>query len=353
MIENTKVLELSGTPFNLFDKYDEDNIFTWDYTMEQEAKYNWDKERPNEPNPYEGLPKVSMYTFDIAKTFNYVDETKAFNFKEFFRSENGKLTYEEDVIKFLNQITTEDSHTNYNCYVFDFAPDRALKIMSESIGLTSKKGKINTIEQKEKMAKMLNFFPIIGQSGNIMVEFSVDKMLTQLKKAYAEKAVRSGFEDNSLYNDNLLGLEEADLSDFKDLKAIVGTSNISNKDFNVVVAENGFSEEEHEKATKAERKTKKQRTVEEEEVIKKLQELRKQKMAMISILRGVSIRIPMMIYGMKVDLEEDISVEKFIKLVDNQSWEEFMPKGLLVTMIMKCLLKRDELFVTKRSLMIN
>ena len=81
--------------------------------MEQEAKHRWDKERPNEPNPYDGLPKVSMYTYDIAKTFNYVDETKAFNFKEFFRSENGELIHREDVLKFLDQITTEDSQTNY------------------------------------------------------------------------------------------------------------------------------------------------------------------------------------------------------------------------------------------------
>lgn len=452
---NTKILELSGTPFNLFDKYDEDNVFTWDYTMEQEAKSRWSEEHPNEPNPYDGLPKVSMYTFDIGKTFNYLDETKAFNFKEFFRSENGELVHKSDVIKFLDQITTEDSHTNYpysteeyrrnlrhtlwllpgveeanalekvmkkhhifkdynivnvvhrgddgnttdsdlelvrqaigtnpaktktitltvrklttgvnvkewtgvfflnntespttylqaafraqtpfsheemgikkNCYVFDFAPDRALKIMSESIGLSSKKGKINTTEQKEKMAKMLNFFPIIGQYGNMMVEFSVDNMLTQLKKAYAEKAVRSGFEDNSLYNDNLLGLDEASLSDFNDLKEIIGTSDAKKNDFKVIVAENGFTEEEHEQAVKAERKPKRERTTEEEEAIKKLQELRKQKAAMISILRGVSIRIPMMIYGMKVELDEDVSLEKFIKLVDDQSWEEFMPKGL-------------------------
>lgn len=460
--DKTKILELSGTPFNLFDKYDEDNIFTWDYTMEQEAKYQWAQERPNEPNPYDGLPKVSMYTFDIAKTFNYVDETKAFNFKEFFRVENGELVYREDVVKFLDQITTEDSQTNYpysteeyrrnlrhtlwllpgvseanalekvlkqhrifkdytivnvvsqgddinatdsdlemvrqaigdnpaktktitltvrklttgvnvpewtgvfflnntespttylqaafraqtpfsheemgikqNCYVFDFAPDRALKIMSESIGLTSKKGKINTTEQKEKMTRMLNFLPIIVQSGNKMEEFSVDKMLTQLKKAYAEKAVRSGFEDNSLYNDHLLGLKEADLSDFKDLKAIVGTSNAKKNDLEVIVADNGFSEEEHEKATKAERKKKRERTPEEEEAVKQLQELRKQKAAMISILRGVSIRIPMMIYGMKVDLDEEISIDKFIKLVDDQSWEEFMPKGLTKAMFKK------------------
>ena len=96
-----------------------------------------------------------------------------------------------------------------------------------------------------------------------------------------------------------------------------------------------ISEEEHEKATKAERKKKRERTPEEEEALKQLQELRKQKAAMISILRGVSIRIPMMIYGMKVDLDEEISINKFIKLVDDQSWEEFMPKGLTKAMFKK------------------
>ncbi len=460
--DKTKILELSGTPFNLLDKYDEDNIFTWDYTMEQEAKYRWESEHPNEPNPYEELPKVSMYTFDISKKFNYVDDNKAFNFKEFFRVENDELVYKDDVMKFLDEITTEDNHTNYpysnekyrnnlrhtlwllpgvkeanalekvlkehlifqeyevinvvrtgddgyasdsdlqmvrkaigdnpaktktitltvrklttgvnvkewtgvfflnntespttylqaafraqtpfsheelgikqNCYVFDFAPDRALKIMSESIGLTSKKGKINSSEQKEKMTKMLNFLPIIGQSGNKMVEFNVDKMLTQLKKVYAEKAVRSGFEDNSLYNDNLLGLGEVELSDFKDLRKILEPTKKSNKDFNVIVSENGFGEEEYEEVTKAEKKPKNQRSQEEEDAIKKLQELRKQKATMISILRGVSVRIPMMIYGMEVDLEKDISVKEFINKVDLKSWEEFMPKGLTKEMFKK------------------
>lgn len=40
---------------------------------------------------------------------------------------------------------------------------------------------------------------------------------------------------------------------------------------------------------------------------------------MISILRGVSIRIPMMIYGMDVDLSKDITIEDFIKEVDDES----------------------------------
>ncbi|WP_270280380.1 Eco57I restriction-modification methylase domain-containing protein [Enterococcus gallinarum] len=457
--EHTKILELSGTPFNLMDKYDEDNIFTWDYTMEQEAKVQWAIDHPDEPNPYSGLPRVSMYTFDVTNKFKYVNETKAFNFKEFFRVEEenaDKLVHEEEVKRFLDYITTEDSKTNFpfakeefrnnlrhtlwllpgvkevnalelvlkehpvfkeykvvnvvrdgdaefandsdlekvrsaigddpsatktitltvrklttgvnvpewtgvfflsntesatsylqaafraqtpfnheklgikkNAYIFDFAPDRALKIMSESIGLTSKKGKINSTEQKEKLQNMLNFLPILGQSGNGMKEFSVDRMLTQLKKAYADKAVRSGFEDTSLYNDKLLSLDSTDLAKFKELKEIVGKNNTEAKpkDF-IDINKNGFDHEEYDKANKAERKPKKERTAEEDEAVKQLQALRKQKKAMISILRGVSIRIPMMIYGMDIDLDENVTIDRFIQVVDEKSWDEFMPNGL-------------------------
>ena len=56
-------------------------------------------------------------------------------------------------------------------------------------------------------------------------------------------------------------------------------------------------------------------------------EAKKQRKNMISILRGVSIRIPMMIYGMAVDLSKDITIQDFIKQVDDESWKEFMPKG--------------------------
>lgn len=39
---NTHVLNLSGTPFNLLEDYSEDEIYTWDYVMEQRAKAEWD-----------------------------------------------------------------------------------------------------------------------------------------------------------------------------------------------------------------------------------------------------------------------------------------------------------------------
>ena len=105
-------LELSGTPFNLIDEYEnEEDIYTWDYVMEQKAKEEWDINNFGDSNPYESLPKLSMFTYELDKQFKnakYVEiEDKAFNFKEFFRtydedsidtSKIGKFIHEEDVL---------------------------------------------------------------------------------------------------------------------------------------------------------------------------------------------------------------------------------------------------------------
>lgn len=85
--ENTKVLSLSGTPFNIISEYNE-NIYTWDYIMEQKSKREWDQEYFGDSNPYEDLPELKIYTYDLgnirdfAHYSDYLD--KAFNFREFF-----------------------------------------------------------------------------------------------------------------------------------------------------------------------------------------------------------------------------------------------------------------------------
>lgn len=456
--DHTKVLELSGTPFNLLDQFDDEQVYTWDYVMEQTAKKKWELEHPDKQNPYETLPKVSMYTFEMKHKERFSDESKSFNFREFFRvDEAGKLVHKSSVRAFLDNITNPDSTTNYpfstksyreelrhtlwlmpgvkeanafedllkehpvfgkeyhivnvvrgstsddgvaneadlekvrhaitddpsatktitltvrklttgvnipewtavlflsntnsamnylkaafraqtpfsheklgmkkNCYVFDFAPDRALTVMAESAQINSGVGKKNTQHQKQAMARLLNFMPILSNSDNGMKTYDVDRMLTQLKKVYAEKAVRSGFEDDSLYNDNLLTLTADDASMFNKLNAIVGKTQSQKTPREVVVNDNGLTDEEYDKAERSKKKTARQRTEEEKELLEKLKEAKKQRKNMISILRGVSIRIPMMIYGMAVDLSKDISIKDFINQVDDASWKEFMPKG--------------------------
>lgn len=456
---HTKILELSGTPFNLLDQFAPEQVYTWDYVMEQQAKLKWDLENPELPNPYEQLPEVQMYTFEMKHKEKFTDENKAFNFREFFRvDDEDELVYKADVRRFLDNITNPNSDTNYpfstreyrdelrhtlwimpgvreanafekllkehpvfgmdynivnvvrndkndnildtsgddlskvrqaisddpsqtktitltvrrlttgvnvpewtavmflsntssstnylqaafraqtpfshekigmkkRCYIFDFAPDRALTVMAETAQINSGVGKKNTNQQKQAMANLLNFLPILGKSDNGMGPFNVDRMLTQIKKVYAEKAVRSGFEDDSLYNDNLLTLTADDAERFNKLNDIVGKTQKQKTPTKVTINDSGLTDEEYDQAEKAKKKKPRERSREEKEAIEKLKEARKQQKTMISILRGVSIRIPMMIYGMDVDLSKDITIEDFIKEVDDESWKEFMPAG--------------------------
>lgn len=457
--DNTKILSLSGTPFNIQDQYSEESVYTWDYPMEQSAKLRYSLEHPTEKNPYESLPKVNMFTFEMKNKERFLDDSKSFNFREFFRvNENNEFVHKVDINAFLDNITNQDSNTNYpfstkqyrnelrhtlwllpgvkeanafekllnehrifgkeykivnvvkddksdsnevatngdldkvrqaigdpsqsktitltvrklttgvnipewtavlflsntnsamnylqaafraqtpfsheklgmkkNCYIFDFAPDRALTVMAESAQINSGVGKKNTLQQKEAMTQLLNFMPILGQTDHGMKVFNVDRMLTQLKKVYAEKAVRSGFEDDSLYNDELLTLDEADLNDFNNLKEIVGKTNLSGLPKKVEINVNGLTDEEYEKGEKAQKKKPRERTTEEKEIIEKVKQAKKQRKTMISILRGISIRIPMMIYGMPIEVDKEMGIDEFVNHVDSISWEEFMPKGI-------------------------
>ena len=65
---NTKFLALSGTPFNIIDEYnDEKCVYTWDYIMEQDSKEKWSENHFGDSNPYEELPKMHMYTYNLGE----------------------------------------------------------------------------------------------------------------------------------------------------------------------------------------------------------------------------------------------------------------------------------------------
>ncbi len=462
--DKTKILRLSGTPFNLLNDFKDDEIYTWDYMMEQRAKASWDLIHFGDPNPYASLPTMNIYTYDLGRLLHeFVDEDVAFNFREFFRvNDAGSFIHEKDVRAFLNLITKEDEdsyypfaneeyrnifrHTlwmlpgvkearamstllqshpvfqhfkvvnvagdgdedeeskdalaaveeaigkdpditrtitlscgrlttgvsvkawtgvfmlsgSYNtaassymqtifrvqtpatingrvkeqCYVFDFAPDRTLKVIAETAKISSKAGKTSGNDRKI-MGEFLNFCPIISIEGSKMSQFDVPKMLEQLKRVYVERVVRNGFEDKSLYNDELMKLNDLELQEFDDLKKIIGQTKAMPKTNQVDINNQGLTDEQYEELEDLEKKSKKrgkdkQPLTEEEK--KRLEELKKKKNnreAAISILRGISIRMPLLIYGAELsDENQEITIDNFASLIDPQSWEEFMPKGV-------------------------
>ena len=456
--EQTKVLRLSGTPFNLLDDFKEDEIYTWDYVMEQRAKINWDELHFGDPNPYASLPTLNIYTYDLGRLLHdFVDEDVAFNFREFFRvNEAGGFCHEKDVRAFLNLLTKEDKdslypyaneeyrnifrHTlwmvpgvkearalsamlqthpvfqhfkvvnvagdgdqdeesrdaleaveqaigkdpdatrtitlscgrlttgvsvkawtavfmlsgSYNtsassymqtifrvqtpatingrmkeqCYVFDFAPDRTLKVIAETAKISAKAGKTSQ-NDRDIMNEFINFCPIISIEGSQMNRFDVPRMLEQLKRVYVERVVRNGFEDNNLYNDELMKLNDLELQEFDDLKKIIGQTKAMPKTNQIDINNQGLNNEEYEEKEKLEKKPKKELTEEERKRLEELKKKTKNRDAAISILRGISIRMPLLIYGAELsDENQEITIDNFASLIDPQSWEEFMPKGV-------------------------
>src|SRR5690554_308918 len=457
--EETKILHLSGTPFNLLDNYKEDEIFTWDYVMEQKAKAQWDKIHFGDPNPYASLPKLNIFTYDLGKLLHgYIDEEVAFNFREFFRvDDSGDFLHKKDVLSFLNLICKSDDESNYpystdeyrdnfrhslwmvpgvkearalstllqshpvfsqfkivnvagdgdeeeaneealkkvekaisdkphetytitlscgrlttgvsvkawtavfmlsgshntsasaymqtifrvqtpatingkvkeECFVFDFAPDRTLKVIAETAKVSAKAGKTSDSD-RNVMGEFLNFCPIIAFDGSRMKDYDVNGMLEQLKKVYIERVVNNGFEDGHLYNrDQLMQLDDVEVEEFNGLKKVIGSTKAMPKSKDIEVNKQGFTEEDYEKIEQAQKKKKKELSSEEKELLDKYKEQKKMRDTAISILRGISIRMPLLIYGADVSNEEkELTLDNFTELVDDQSWEEFMPKGV-------------------------
>ena len=456
--KNTKTLRLSGTPFNLLDNHKEEEIFTWDYVMEQQAKIDWEINHLGDANPYASLPAIHIYTYDLGRLMSeYSDEEKAFNFREFFRTqEDGGFVHERDIDHFLSLLTTDDEDSLYpysndkfrqifrhtlwilpgikaakalsrklaehpvfglfnvvnvagdgddeeesrdalelvnkaigndpdesytitlscgrlttgvsvkpwtgvfmmagsystsaagymqtifrvqtpythngrmktDCYAFDFAPDRTLRVLAETAKVSHKAGK-QTEGDRKILGDFLNFCPIIAIDGGQMKEYKVETMLAQLKRAQIEKVVQDGFENGALYNDELLKLTDVELKEFNNLKGIIGKTKAMPKSGDIDINRQGLTNEQYEEKERLEKKKKKDLTAEEKKRLDELKTKGDQRREAISILRGISIRMPLMLYGAEmVDEDKELTIDNFANLVDDQSWEEFMPRGV-------------------------
>lgn len=574
--ENTRILSLSGTPFNLLDKYEESEIYTWDYVMEQRAKQFWDEHHYGDPNPYADLPRMQILTFTLPKMLRdqAIENNEVFKFHEFFRVyteedklrlqklidnepnaikkaeyqeklsevEIDKFVHEKAINRFLDKLVEESDtslypfstenfrehfrHTfwllpgvkeaaaleqllrkhevfseifhiinaagdgniedkngsaladvldnirgnakknitkkdytitlscgklttgvsvpewtavlcmkgsentpaaNYmqtifrvqthavlegrqksDCYVFDFAPDRALTAVAETAKMAvyaqtekgKKQMKLTQKKEEEHLAAFIKLCPVLSMDeGEMGKHFSANQIFEKLSNVYIERAVRSGYADNSLYNpDQLMNLspeQEKALGDVHDLlgsmpnawkpeKINVNNNGLSNSDADhtkyiyylsaseALPARPSMAAEfdENGKPTthddgwddmmcapselfpylyishsqlldgewcsfsnpvlwkKWENKEKDDKT---DEAKKKRDEENKEKRARMSVLRGVAIRIPLLVYGAEINDEagEEITIDNFAsdEIVDQASWEEFMPKG--------------------------
>lgn len=123
-IKRKYTLHLTGTPFKALamGKFGEDQIYNWSYADEQQSKRDWNENSEGESNPYEELPRLNMYTYQLSKMMADVLKEgvdlgdgdradPAFDLNEFFRTkENGDFIYDEAVDKFLDSLTKGEKY---------------------------------------------------------------------------------------------------------------------------------------------------------------------------------------------------------------------------------------------------
>lgn len=514
--DKTKMLYLSGTPFNLYEDFKEDEIYTWDYIAEQQAKKKWYEEHPNEKNPYEELPKMNIFTYDITKNINNVlDQTGIFTFPEFFRTwtgnpktdkaampagSKGRFVHEAEVLKFLDLLCTKDAENNFpfstteyrkmfrhtlwvvshvneaaaleqllnehptfrhfnvvnvagkndtdeqsenaldkvlnaigelpektstitiscgrlttgvtvapwtavfylkggdraatymqtifrvqspyktpdgkmktECYVFDFAPDRTLKIVAETSKFSSmaktkdkqkeegEEEKTQEMRDKDTVRDFIELCPVISMDGGKMSPMDVNTIYKKLESVYIDRLVRKGFDDNCLYvqeelnkiDPNLLNQigengGQAPDEKRKDAKDTIDLSHMTEEQR--AAWEEKIRQKKAEAAEKAKKKAQKdeefrkqweswseeereewqrqeaERIARREKAKEEREEFRKR----ITNIRGIALRIPLLMYGGADagDTKEDITVDNFTRKIKDESWYEFMPKGI-------------------------
>lgn len=514
--EKTKMLYLSGTPFNLYEDFKEDEIYTWDYIAEQTAKHNWDLEHPNEKNPYAELPKMNIFTYDITKNIdNILDQTGVFSFPEFFRTwtgnpkadkasmpegAKGRFVHEPEVSEFLDLLCKKDAENNFpfstneyrqmfrhtlwvvshvneaaaleqllkehkifrhfdvvnvagrnetdeqnenaldkvlkaigdnpvktstitiscgrlttgvtvapwtavfylkggdraatymqtifrvqspykthegkikkECYVFDFAPDRTLKIVAETAKFSSMatakekkkqegdEEKTQEMRDKETVREFIELCPVLSMDGGKMSPMDVNDIYKQLENVFIDRLVRKGFDDPCLYNQDELNKVNPEIINHigehggkapdekrKDAKETVDLSHMTDeqraeweekirqkkaeakkkaeeklkKDVEFKAKWEAMSDEEREDWLKAEaeRIARREKAKEEREEFKKR----------MTNIRGIALRIPLLMYGGADagDPKDELTVDNFTRKIKDESWTEFMPKGI-------------------------
>ena len=293
-----------------------------------------------------------------------------------------------------------------DCYVFDFAPDRALTAVAETAkmavdaqGAGKKQMKRKQKEEEEHLQAFIKLCPVLSMDeGEMGKHISANEIFEKLSNVYIERAVRSGYADNSIYNpDQLLNLTPEQEKALGDVHDLLGSMPAGWKPDKININNTGIGDTKNAEMIKyiyfltAKNETPAQPVMSAEsddngfpmtdtdgwddkmcyptqifpylfvsnsrfidgewtdfskpviwkewtdpekntdEAKKKRDQENKEKRARMSVLRGVAIRIPLLVYGAEINDEdgEEITIDNFAseEIVDQASWDEFMPKG--------------------------
>lgn len=194
-IQRNFTLHLSGTPFKALakGKFSEEQIYNWSYADEQAAKQDWPT-HSEEENPYESLPQLNMFTYQMSKMItdrvsagaDFGSETLdfAFDLNEFFATnESGKFIYEKEIKEWLSTLTSNEK--------YPFSTRELRREIKHSFWLLDRVASAKALKNLLEDHPTFDRYKIVLAAGSISQRESEDqeavgKSLDMVRKAIAE-----------------------------------------------------------------------------------------------------------------------------------------------------------------------
>ncbi|MBR2209226.1 MAG: DEAD/DEAH box helicase family protein [Synergistaceae bacterium] len=158
-IKREFTLHLSGTPFKALasNKFSDDAIFNWTYADEQNKRAAWDSD---EDNPYENLPKLNLFTYQMSEIFQKEKSFGQFDFdlNEFFSVKDGKFVHDLAIDKFLDALTTNKK--------FPFSTPELRNELKHTFWLLNRVEAANLLKEKLEKHKVFENYKIVLAAGN-------------------------------------------------------------------------------------------------------------------------------------------------------------------------------------------
>ena len=160
-----KWLYLSGTPYRILNQFNKDEVYTWNYTNEQQAKQKLQDELINY---YEDLPQLRLYLINLQNDLKlneqaYADKTdEYFSFEEFFKCT--KDEHNED--HFVNEAIVKqflDLLVNQENKQYPFSNDEYRQYFNHTFWY------LPNVAACKALAKLLNKHPVFGSFGIVDV----------------------------------------------------------------------------------------------------------------------------------------------------------------------------------------
>lgn len=274
---------------------------------------------------------------------------------------NNAANYFQSIFRTTSAGILRDGRQKTTGYVLDFNPNRCLEIIvSGAVAadqiLRQKKGKklhvgidaSDTTEKREALKRFLEFVNILSDDGNRFEVQDADRILRQVKSIYIQRTLDSGFDSNELFNEEFLKSVSEQYAELfnslrKSVSSMGGSKTASIQISKEKSAAQKAAEEKAKRNARAESRgdvipPEDQMSPEEraaaEEAKRVNAENAKNRQNILTVLRAISTRVPMMVFAAELGENElsartGLTVENFTKIVDDESWKEFMPLGLM------------------------